>query len=166
TRSPKTKMNRLHRWVPPRLCEPRLPANRCCGPVSDRSGWQGYNPLRPCRATMAGKRSRGRQARKMREPTQRPALRSLPPWFGAVAFLCASAFYVTAILPSPPLVGLYHDDGIYIGSALSLARGDGYRIPHLPGSPLQAKYPPLYPLVLLPIAWIVGNSPTAIGLYR
>lgn len=102
----------------------------------------------------------------MREPTQRPALRSLPPWFGAVAFLCASAFYVTAILLSPPLVGLYHDDGIYIGSALSLARGDGYRIPHLPGSPLQAKYPPLYPLVLLPIAWIVGNSPTAIGLYR
>src|SRR5215470_12360742 len=97
---------------------------------------------------------------------ERQAVRSLPPWFGPVAFLCASAFYVTAILLSPPLVGLYHDDGIYIGSALSLARGDGYRIPHLPGSPLQAKYPPLYPLVLLPIAWIIGDNPTAIGLYR
>jgi hypothetical protein len=71
-----------------------------------------------------------------------------------------------AALLSPPLVGLYHDDGIYIGSALSLARGDGYRIPHLPGSPLQAKYPPFYSLVLLPIAWIVGDNPTAIGLYR
>src|SRR5215470_19216501 len=120
----------------------------------------------PAGLPMAGRRARGRQARKVREPTRRPAVPLLPPWLGAVAFLCASAFYVTAVLLSPPLVGLYHDDGIYVGSALSLARGDGYRIPHLPGSPLQAKYPPLYPLVLLPIAWIIGDNPTAIGLYR
>jgi hypothetical protein len=55
---------------------------------------------------------RTRQARKMREPTQQAAVPLLPPWLGAVAFLCASAFYVTAALLSPPLVGLYHDDGI------------------------------------------------------
>jgi hypothetical protein len=85
---------------------------------------------------------------------------------GGAALLCASALYLTALLLSPPLVGLYNDDGIYIGSALSLARGEGYRIPHLPGSPLQAKYPPLYPVILVPIAWIVGDNPTATGLYR
>lgn len=52
----------------------------------------------------------------------------------------------------PGVAGVYHDDGIYIATAKSLASGHGYRLINLPGAPLQTKYPPLYP-VLLAFIW-------------
>jgi hypothetical protein len=54
------------------------------------------------------------------------------------------------------IVGLYHDDGIYIVTAKSISQGTGYRIVSLPGSPPQTKYPILYPYVL---SWIWSVSP-------
>ena len=41
-----------------------------------------------------------------------------------------------------------HDDGLFYLSAKSLAMGQGYRIPSLPETPFQTKYPPLYPAYL------------------
>lgn len=41
-----------------------------------------------------------------------------------------------------------HDDGLLYFSAKSLASGQGYRIPSLPETPFQTKYPPLYPAYL------------------
>ncbi|MHB8836133.1 MAG: hypothetical protein ACYC9Y_10540 [Candidatus Methylomirabilia bacterium] len=75
-------------------------------------------------------------------------------------------FYLAAAVRSPNLVGIYHDDGIYIGTALSLARGEGYRIAHLPGAPLQAKYPPLFPLLLTPVAMLTGGDPSRLWAFR
>ena len=49
------------------------------------------------------------------------------------------------------LVGVFYDDGIYAGLAVSLARGTGYAHPHLPGTPHAVHYPPLYPLLLAPL---------------
>ncbi len=49
---------------------------------------------------------------------------------------------------SPHDFGYLHDDTLYVGSARSLAEGSGYRVPSLPGTPAQTKYPVGYPLVL------------------
>ncbi len=47
-----------------------------------------------------------------------------------------------------PHTALFHDDGLYLATAESLAAGGGYRIASLPGQPPQTKYPFLYPAVL------------------
>jgi hypothetical protein len=54
-----------------------------------------------------------------------------------------------------PRCGEYHDDAIYLSTAKALAEGEGYRLAHLPGSPPQTKYPPLYP-ALVALLWKVG----------
>jgi hypothetical protein len=51
-----------------------------------------------------------------------------------------------------PHLGFYHDDGVYWVTAKSIAAGEGYRIPSLPGEPYQTKYPPVFPM-LLSLAW-------------
>lgn len=51
-------------------------------------------------------------------------------------------------------IGMFHDDGIYVATAKSLAMGNGYRIAGYPGDPPQTKYPPVLPL-LLSLAWRV-----------
>lgn len=75
--------------------------------------------------------------------------------------LCAPGLIAIALLPaswlawnwrSMPHLGFYHDDGLYLVCAKSLAEGHGYRIQSLPGEPLQTKYPPLFPLILS-IVW-------------
>lgn len=57
---------------------------------------------------------------------------------------------------SDPYFGQYHDDAVYVASAKSLARGDGYRQPFLPNNAFQTKYPPVYPVVLSTI-WRIDN---------
>ena len=47
-----------------------------------------------------------------------------------------------------PSVGLFHDDGVYLVSAQSLAAGHGYMIESLPEPIAQTKYPPLFPALL------------------
>ena len=62
--------------------------------------------------------------------------------------------------------GLFHDDGIYMVNAKSLHEGMGYRITSLPGSPLQTKYPPVFPL-MLSLLWHINPSfPENIHLMR
>jgi hypothetical protein len=71
----------------------------------------------------------------------------------AAVLLLPSAWLLVQF-PDLPRFGQLHDDSLYFVSAQSLAQGDGYSIPSLPGTPAQTKYPPLYPL-LLSIAWRV-----------
>jgi|GEM_PF-927036 len=47
-----------------------------------------------------------------------------------------------------PAIGYYHDDGIYVVNALSLASGHGFRTISLPSELFQTKYPVLYPAIL------------------
>ena len=44
--------------------------------------------------------------------------------------------------------GVYHDDAVYVITAKALSQGQGYRLINLPHSPLQTKYPILYPASL------------------
>ncbi|MGE5306521.1 MAG: hypothetical protein ACM3TN_24700 [Alphaproteobacteria bacterium] len=54
------------------------------------------------------------------------------------------------------IIGLYHDDGVYVVTARSLSEGAGYRIVSLPGSPPQTKYPILYSYIL---SWVWSACP-------
>jgi hypothetical protein len=58
------------------------------------------------------------------------------------------------------IIGLYHDDGVYVVTAKSLSQGTGYRIVSLPGSPPQTKYPILYSYIL---SWVWSVSPAFPG---
>jgi hypothetical protein len=49
---------------------------------------------------------------------------------------------------SPDIVGLFHDDGVYLSVARSLATGGGYVVADIPGQPYESKYPPLLPMLL------------------
>ncbi len=53
--------------------------------------------------------------------------------------------------------GVYHDDAIYVITAKALAQGEGYRLIDLPNTPLQTKYPILYP-ALLSLIWKIWPS--------
>src|SRR5262245_41386280 len=64
------------------------------------------------------------------------------------------------------VVGIYHDDGIYVSLAKSLADGEGYRLPSLPTSPIQLKYPILYPGVLAALWWLWPSFPENVALLK
>jgi hypothetical protein len=55
------------------------------------------------------------------------------------------------------ILGLFHDDGIYVVVGKSLAQGDGYRILSLPAAPAQTKYPFLYSYL---ISWLWALEPS------
>lgn len=71
-----------------------------------------------------------------------------------LAVVLAGAFLLYLAAITPDSFGYYHDDGIYVTTAKSLATGQGYRIISLPYEPAQTKYPPLYPF-LLSLIWRV-----------
>jgi hypothetical protein len=75
-------------------------------------------------------------------------------WRRALIFclMCVPSAYIAWHGRGIPQLGFLQDDAIYLASAKSLATGQGYRIPSLPGAPAQTKYPLGYPL-LLSIIW-------------
>ncbi len=70
----------------------------------------------------------------------------IPTGLTAVLLAVSAILYLANI--SPARFGFYHDDSLYVATGKAVAAGDGYRIPSLPQSPPQTKYPPLYPFVL------------------
>jgi hypothetical protein len=58
-----------------------------------------------------------------------------------------------------PGYGLFHDDGIYLVTAKSLAEGTGYRIVSLPSPISQNKYPPVFPVLLAAVWKIFPHFP-------
>ncbi len=85
-------------------------------------------------------------------------------WLALIAVVSAATLFV--ILQAPAECGAWQDDGIYLVTARSLARGEGYRRPELPGEPWQTKYPPLWPAVLALVWWIAPNFPDNVALMR
>ena len=68
-----------------------------------------------------------------------------------------------ALATTNSLVGVFYDDGLYAGLATSLAGGDGYAHPHLPGTPAAVHYPPLYPAVLAPFFGLLPLAAAALA---
>jgi len=77
--------------------------------------------------------------------------------FAITVVICLSWAGLAISLTSPKILGLYHDDALYVISSKSLAEGKGYRIISLPEEPLQTKYPILFPLLLAPV-WLIQPS--------
>ena len=72
------------------------------------------------------------------------------------------AIFVAAIgvwAQNASIVGVNYDDGIYVLLARALAEGKGYVLTYLGDLP-GIKYPPLYPLSLVPY-WLLSDSPEA-----
>ena len=70
----------------------------------------------------------------------------------AIVVLIAGYWYMVL-----GVCGNYHDDAIYVSTAKAIAEGKGYRLINLPTTPVQTKYPFLYPLVLA-IIWKIWPS--------
>jgi len=75
-----------------------------------------------------------------------------------IAVSCAVLAVVYAVAWFAPSIGLFHDDGVYLVSAESLATGHGYAIDSLPLPIPQTKYPPAFP-VLLAAVTLVSRQP-------
>jgi hypothetical protein len=75
--------------------------------------------------------------------------------------ILATLFLLTLVLGYwrmvPEVCGAFHDDAIYVITAKALAQGQGYRLIYLPNSPIQTKYPILYP-ALLAVVWQLWPS--------
>ena len=85
---------------------------------------------------------------------------SLGPRLAALAPLLAAAvaFAVVASIVAPYPAGIFHDDGVYLILAKSLANGEGYRYLNIPGAPIATHYPPGYPF-LLALLWNLAPFP-------
>lgn len=65
------------------------------------------------------------------------------------AILAATVTLVAALATvTTDLIGVFHDDAVYMLVAKALAEGQGFVNPHLPGAPAAIHYPPLFPLLL------------------
>lgn len=74
---------------------------------------------------------------------------------------CILTVYVFNVERWHPLFffGQFQDDSIYFSTAKALAQGHGYRLVSFPGTPLQTKYPILYPYMLSLVWKLHPNFP-------
>jgi hypothetical protein len=84
-----------------------------------------------------------------------------------VALLVGGLVFTMAVWATRPYpVGVFHDDGVYITLAKSLATGEGYRYLNLPGTPVATHYPPGYPLLLAALWKIAPEFPRNIPVLQ
>ena len=77
-------------------------------------------------------------------------------WTALAAVLLGYLTYLGWIGPAG-YFGVFHDDTLYFSSARSIAQGQGYVIPSVPGTPPQTKYPVLFSWLL---SWVWKWSPS------
>ena len=79
----------------------------------------------------------------------------------AALALVICSFYLLAL--TAPAAGMFHDDGVYLVTAKSLAEGRGYRLLSMPGEPPQTKYPVLFPFSLSSGAFYISSESAVAG---
>ncbi|MDB4912926.1 MAG: hypothetical protein JWM95_570 [Gemmatimonadetes bacterium] len=79
----------------------------------------------------------------------------------ALTFVIATAIALWAA--APYTVGVFHDDGIYVLLAKSIAEGNGFHHSHLVGNPAAIHYPPLYPLLLAAFWRVAPDFPANVS---
>ena len=103
----------------------------------------------------------------MADLTTKPGsiLQKATPWWPLLAALVGiGVLYLPALLA--PSAGAFHDDGIYLVTAKSLAEGDGYRILSLPSEAAQTKYPFLFPVALAAVWKLLPDFPANLPALR
>ncbi len=86
-----------------------------------------------------------------------------PGWIApalVAALVTAAAWWASA----PYLVGVFHDDGVYLLLGRAIAEGRGFHYLHLPAAPAAVHYPPLYPVFLAALWRLWPAFPDNIGL--
>ena len=78
------------------------------------------------------------------------------PWVG-LAILLMSFLTIMVRLKPANFFGSFSDDALYFSSAQTLAHGQGYVLPSIPGTPAATKYPILLPW-LLSFVWRYNPS--------
>lgn len=91
--------------------------------------------------------------------------RVAPAWLtplltGAIVFL------VGTLIVESYVVGVAHDDGMYVILGRALATGRGYRWLNLPGAPPATHFPPGYPAVLALLWWLFPQFPGNIAAFE
>jgi hypothetical protein len=76
---------------------------------------------------------------------------------GLVVLSALGVFVLGVALANQHILGIGHDEGIYLATARSLAENASYRLINLPGTPPATKYPPAYPLLLAAV-WKVRDA--------
>jgi 4-amino-4-deoxy-L-arabinose transferase-like glycosyltransferase len=82
--------------------------------------------------------------------------RQFLPWLGLIFILLVYLFALARLHPTN-FFGQMEDDSLYFSSAREIARGHGYIVPNLPGTPPATKYPILYPWIL---SWVWRLNPS------
>ena len=93
------------------------------------------------------------------------AARAVPAWLLPTvvgALVCA----VAASMVDGFIVGIAHDDGMYVILAKAIATGQGYRWLHVPGTPPASHFPPGYPAVLALLWWLFPVFPANAVLFK
>lgn len=85
----------------------------------------------------------------------------------ALAALAVAALHLLR-RPEPilSLPGSFNDDGVYLVLGRALALGEGYRSIHVPGGPVQLKYPPGLPAVLALLWGLLGELGAVVQAVR
>lgn len=84
--------------------------------------------------------------------------------------LLAAAVVVVATLVAwwasvPYVVGVWHDDGVYVLLGRAIASGRGFHYTQFPGAPAATHYPPLYPLLLAAVWRVAPSFPDNIAAF-
>jgi hypothetical protein len=78
------------------------------------------------------------------------------PSFSRAALVIAALHAVLGLLVFEPALFPGGDNAGYLILGEALRTGEGYRDLYLPGSPLHAKYPPVFPSILAILGWLGG----------
>ena len=83
-----------------------------------------------------------------------------------MSLIAVAAIVLAVESTNARITGLYHDDGVYLATAQSLAETSSYRLIDIPGSPQQTKYPPVYPLLLAAVWKLAPAFPQNLWLLK
>ena len=93
------------------------------------------------------------------------ATRAIRAWLVPV-LVGAAVFMAASLVVDSYVVGVVHDDGMYVVLAKALASGRGYRWLHLPGAPPATHFPPGYPAVLALLWKLFPSFPENVAAFE
>ncbi len=86
----------------------------------------------------------------------------------SLGLICVGALALVAGLVAVDhrVVGVFHDDAMYVILARALASGEGYRYLNLPGAPAATHFPPGYPVLLAFVSWFAPAFPASVVVFK
>lgn len=105
-------------------------------------------------------------ARATLPPRAWPSVASVRAWPLALLAVGALALGMGLAVVDARVVGVVHDDAMYVILARALASGEGYRYLNLPGAPAATHFPPGYPAFLAVVSWFAPAFPASVMVFK